>query len=358
MRDLAARADRSIAPVVRADSIPDLEPRAVVDTAIDRMRSADPEHLPAVSAVIARLDPARWTLEWYLPWWLGRAFELSSDVAFELVVSDVLGLASIRIEDDLADGHIPAEEIESSRAVSRTLYEEALRPYRSWFGARHEIWSRIETWMGEWRDAADGADADASDAIDLGGADPATRRLAARATPLRIPAFAVCVLAGREQDFATVDRCLDHALAALVLYDHLVDREDDLDAGCWNALVAAASPLPQTSEHRDRNRAALRVALMTDGAAEELGRRIEAELEEAGAVSEGLGCPPLTDYLRASGARARVQALEVDAHYRGVAEQATQLLFGDRDESGSRSAEAGRPPAPGVDSESKEVEGR
>ena len=340
---------------MRADPIPDLDTRAVVDAAIDRMRSADPAHFAAVAAVLARLDPARWTLEWYLPWWLGHAFELSTDVAFDLVVSDVLGLASVRIEDDLVDGHVPVEEIASSRTLSRTLYEEALRPYRAWFGPRHEIWTRIEAWMREWRDAAL---ADDSDAIDVDGAGPATRRLAARATPLRIPAYAVCVLAGREQDFATVDRLLDHALAALVLYDHLVDREDDLDAGRWNALVAAASPLPQTAEHRDRNRAALRVALMTDGAADELGRRIEAELEVAAAVSEGLGCPPLTDFLREAGARAREQALEVDAHYRDVAEQATRLLFGDRDESGSPVAEAGRAPTPGVDREGKEVEGR
>ena len=328
-RDLAARADRSIAPVMRADPIPDLDTRAVVDAAVDRMRSADPGHVAVLPAVLARLDPARWTLEWYLPWWLGHAFGLSSGLAFELVVSDLLGLASIRIEDDLVDGQVPLEERAASRGLSRALYEQALGPYRSWFGPSHAMWSRIDGWMSAWREAGR---AHTVDSFDSGSGQLATRRLAARATPLRIPAYAICALADRPADFATVDRCLDHALAALVLYDHLVDREDDLDAGRWNALVAAASSLPQTAEHRDRNRVALGVALMTDGAAEELGRRIEAELMEAAAVSEGLRCPPLTDFLRESGARAREQAVEVDAHYRGVAEQATRLLFGDRDE--------------------------
>jgi hypothetical protein len=156
------------------------------------------------------------------------------------------------------------------------------------------------------------------------------RRLATRATPLRIPAYAVCALTGRPQEFGTIHRCLDHALAALVLYDHLVDREEDLDAGRWNALVAAVSPLPQTPEHRDRNRAALGIALMTGGAADEIGRRIEDGFAEAARISVPLDCPPLTAYLRESGARARRQALEVDAHYRGVADEATRLLFGER----------------------------
>ena len=107
-----------------------------------------------------------------------------------------------------------------------------------------------------------------------------------------------------------------------------VDREDDLEAGRWNALVAAVSPLPQTLEYRDRNRAALGVALMTSGAATELGRRIDEGFDDAARVSVPLGRPPLTTYLHESGARARRQALEVDAHYRGVADEATRLLFG------------------------------
>jgi hypothetical protein len=82
---------------------------------------------------------------------------------------------------------------------------------------------------------------------------------------------------------------------------------------------------------------------MTGGAADELGRRIEEGFAEAAKVSLALGCPPLTAYLHDSGARARRQALEVDAHYRGVADEATRLLFGDRDAPLARGGESSRP---------------
>jgi hypothetical protein len=326
-----------------SDPIPDLDTGAVRAACVERMRSTpsgDPRSLPAL---LDRLDPSRWTLEWHLPWWLGHAFGLRADVAFELVVSDVLGLASIRLEDDIVDGNIPEREGVASRELSRALYAAALRPYRDWFEPGHGLWVRIDAWMAEWRGVTSLDALEPPDASDDAETVAATRRLAARATPLRIPAYAVCALSDRLADFATVDRCLDHALAALVLYDHLVDREDDLEGGRWNALVAAASPLPQTPEHLERNRVALSIALMTDGAAARLGRRIEAEMTQAAALSDGLGSPPLTDYLLASGARARHQALEVEAHYARVADEATRLLFGDRDGPGERSGDAGQP---------------
>ena len=325
---------------MQSNPIPDLDTAAVLATCAARMGSGDPALAARQRALLDGLDPARWTLEWYLPWWLGHAFGLRSAIAFELVVSDVLGLASIRLEDDLADGDVAADDVASTRALSRALYEEALRPYRERFDRDDPLWERIDAWMGEWRHAGED---DGRDVPEADHPEAAVRRLALRATPLRIPAYGVCVLSGRLEDYETIDRCLDHALAALVLYDHLVDREDDLEAGRWNALVAAVSPLPQTLEYRERNRAALGVALMTSGAADELGRRIEEGFAEAARVSVPLGCPPLTDYLHESGARARRQALEVDAHYRGVADEATRLLFGDRDAQHARAGESSRP---------------
>jgi hypothetical protein len=310
-----------------ASPIPDLDTSAVLAACATRLDPDVPGLDAPFRAVLDRLDPARWTLEWHLPWWLGHAFGLRSEVAFELVVSDVLGLASIRLEDDLADGDVAAVDITSTQALRRILYDEALRPYHDRFDRDDPFWERIDAWMGEWRR---GVRDDGRDSTDADDPKAAVRRLAMRATPLRIPAYAVCALAGRLGDYETIDRCLDHALAALVLYDHLVDRADDLEAGRWNALVAAVSPLPQTLEHRERNRVALEVALMTSGAADELGRRIEEGFDEAAKVSVPLGCPPLTAYLSESGARARRQSLEVDAHYRGVADEATRLLFGER----------------------------
>ena len=187
-----------------------------------------------------RIEPGRWTLEWNLPWWLGLAFGLDEDEATELVVGTVLGLASVRLQDDLADGDVPASERAAAIDLSATLYELALAPYRSRFPASSPFWDHLATTMAAWRAATDGAtprDDRARNELDESHA-----RLAARGAPLKVPAFAICLLTDRIDAYPILDRGLDHALTALVLYDHFGDWQADLAAAVERARRRGVGP--------------------------------------------------------------------------------------------------------------------
>ena len=302
---------------IRPIAVPDLDVAEVTAAWERRVREACPEQLPLATRLFERLTPERWALEWRLPSWLGAAFGLDRAIVRELVVSNVLGLGSIRLQDDLADGEVARDDVVETRLLSAALYEAALDPYRVRFDRHSPFWGRLDGWMAEWRTATE--------------RDAATRddRLAGRAAPIRISAFAVCLLAERREAFPALERCLDDALEAMVLYDHVADWEADLDAGRWNTFVASVSDGPQTPERRDDHRRAVLVALMATDRLTSYVARIEQALERAVAVAEGFDVPvpALAAWFREYGADVSARATAWQAHYRNVGDRAARLLL-------------------------------
>jgi hypothetical protein len=284
------------------------------------------EQLPLAMRVFGRLEPRRWTLEWYLPWWLGHAFGLDLEIANELVLSNVLGLASIRLQDDLVDGDVRADDIDGAKALSSALYRQAVAPYRSRFPASSPFWGHLDSSMSVWRSATDGTSERGGGGKTPGDLD--SQSLAARGAPLKISAFAACMLAGRVDAYSVLERALDHALTGLVLYDHFGDWQSDLTAGRWNAFVAAVSDDPQTPESRDRNRSGVLLAMMTQDAVVSHFERITMEATRAAALVEPLGSWPLVAYLRGFADMTEEQGSRLQAHYRDLAERAGSLLLG------------------------------
>lgn len=279
--------------------------------------AAAPEHSGLALRVLDRLSPSRWVLEWHLPWWLGEAFGLDRATSREIVLSNLLGLASIRLRDDLADGDVAAGERTAAEQLADALYIAALAPYRARFDAVSPFWDGLDARMTEWRAAISANDG--SDATSL----------AARGAPLRISSLAVCLLAGRPGAVASLDRCLEHAIEALVLYDHFGDWEADLDSGRWNAFVAATSAGPQLPGTRDRHRSATFVALMTTDAVTPYFARIDEGLLQSAAIADTLlpPVPPLSSHLRRFGAELRDQAASLQEHYRELGDRAANLLL-------------------------------
>lgn len=326
---------------IRSLDVPELDTASVSAGFERRVREVCPDHLPMATRLLARLPPERWMLEWHLPWWLGHALGLDRGLAREIVLSNLLGLGSIRLQDDLADGEVAAKDMVATNTLSAALYEAALEPYRSRFPPESEFWAHLETCMAEWRSAtgegaasggSGAASGDvASDSIGASGDPEAAvgRRLEARGAPLKISAFAICLSTGRIDLYPTVDRCLDDTLEALVLYDHLADWEADLDAGRWNAFIADLSDGRQVPAERARHRRAVFVALMTtDAVAVQVGR-IEAGLLRAADLVTTLGVPvpPLVRHLRGFAQQVGEQGREMQAHYRDLGDRAARLLL-------------------------------
>ena len=131
--------------------------------------------------------------------------------------------------------------------------------------------------------------------------------------------------------------CLDRALEALVRYDHVSDWEADLDAGRWNVFVAAvtsgaqtrAASGPQTRAARERDRIAVRVALMTTTVADEQFSMIRDALLEAAVLAANVepSIPALTRYLRSFSAEVETWGSEFATHYRSLGDRAARLLL-------------------------------
>jgi hypothetical protein len=305
---------------------PELDTSALASDYVRRIQAACPEHLPLAMRVLDRLEPARWELEWHLPWWLGHDMGLDPAVSRELVLSNVLGLASIRLRDDLLDGDLDEYDSSAALALSGALYEAAIETYRAHFPTGSDLWPEIALRMTEWRTATGdnaappGADAEDSQAV--------ARHLARRGAPLRISAFAVCLLAARTDVYPRLGRCLDHALAAMVLFDHLCDWQDDLAAGRWNAFVARTTSSAQTSEHLARNRAAVAAAMMArDAVATHFGR-INVELAEARSFAAQADLPGLATHLADIAAQMDEHAEKVQGQYRKLGDGAVAILRG------------------------------
>jgi hypothetical protein len=311
----------------------ELDTEVIAAACVRRVAAIDPGHVPAARRLLERLEPGRWTLEWYLPLWLGNAFGLDRRISTEIVGNNVLGLASLRLRDDLIDGDIAPGEIPAAAAMGETLLEASIRPYRSWFPPRSRFWRQLDRWMAEWRVAIETNDEpepapDDPPALDLSVAD--LGRLARRGAPLKISAYAVCLLTKRTAAFPTIARSLDHALTAMVLYDHVCDWEADLAGGRWNAFVAVTG-VPQPAEGGQGSTARARVlaAMLAGNAIETTFARIRSELELAVAACDLVSAPALSAHLAGLANQLDAEGSRMRARYGELGDRAAAAMFGD-----------------------------
>jgi hypothetical protein len=255
----------------------------------ERVRALFGGELPKELRLAGRLAPEQWTLEWHLPWWVGRALGLDEGTAEELALANVLGVVAIRLRDDADDDELAGTDPGRAADLSARLLDAALEPYRRRLAADSPFWPSLERWLD---DATPGA-------------------------PLKAAMYGVCLLADRPAAWPELEQCLDHALAALVLYDHAVDWEADLPAGRPNHFAAHLGA--GTADD-------VAVALMAGDRSAGYFERIESELAQASALADALGVGDLAGHLRALSARLRSDGLALQAHYSAVGDRAAVLF--------------------------------
>jgi hypothetical protein len=159
----------------------------------------------------------------------------------------------------------------------------------------------------------------------------APSRLSARGAPLKVSAFAVCLLADRPDDYSPLAGCIDHALEALVLYDHLADWSADLAAGRPNAFVDHVCGASQVDGAGESDvRSLVQARLLSDEGLPSYLARIATELTAAATSAEELGIAALADHLRSLDERIGREGIALEAHYDEVGRRSTELLFGRR----------------------------
>lgn len=288
-----------------------------------------PDHTDLANRTLARVQPEGWQIEWGLPGWLSETYGLDAARARQLVLSNVLGLCSIRLQDDLADGEVADNERDSSGQLAALLYSAALDIYRAYFPPDSIFWEHVTQTMRAWRAATDRANQ-----LNLGQvtllrtleSGPA-QCLAALGAPLKLCAQAVLLMTGQTMP-STLNDLLDHALIAAVLHDHALDCESDLQAGRWNLFVAAVSGLPQDPIHRAENRAGVARAWMMTGLPHLYFEQVDHHLESAARLNRAPGVRGLGDYLSNFRRMARKTRALLEGQYRQDLARATDALFG------------------------------
>ena len=228
----------------------------LIDVAADLGGAA----LGEANQLAVRLVPDLWPLEWHLPVWLGVGFGLDETVWQQLVHINLLGMAYVRLADDLADAALDEPQRAVKNLLGRRLLETSTELLRSLFLAESPFWRHYEAYLDQWRQAGESENLWRDGPRERLVTD--WRWLAWRGAPGKITATAACLLAGRAAAIAPLELCVDHIMAATVLLDHADDWQEDLAGGQFNAYVTWLSGLPQHAENVDRNRRQVLSALM------------------------------------------------------------------------------------------------
>ena len=265
--------------------------------------------------VRARIGPDRYALEWNLPWWIGRALGVDASTCERLSLGNVIGLVALRLSDDLEDGDVAAEDVASARRLSDGLLAAALASYHSLFPPSSPLWPRLDAWLAEWHEATR-----------IGASSHRATQLTARAAPVKASAYGACLIHGRGELFVTLESALDNALQAMVLFDHLVDWQHDIQAGRWNAFAAHALGKPRGGGDAAVRTTGVYRALLTGNALEAYINEIDSNMRRAIEVVGDLGLTSLEEHLSQLDERMKEHSQALRTHYRDLAERATVLL--------------------------------
>jgi hypothetical protein len=260
------------------------------------LKLAAPDLVSAGERLLARISPPNWALEWSLPTWLGAIWELSPSTVADLVLSNVYGLAYIRLQDDLADGEVAESDLTTALLLSTVLYQRWMLLYVRLFASGSRFWGFLDRYMSQWVRATLRSSKPAQVAF-RAYSEADLHALGQRGAPLKICVAGACLLAGQVELIPQLEAALDHLLIGAVLLDHARDWTEDLVAGRYNAFVAHASPLAQAAEHVEANRRAVLQELMVGKGARPYFALLRQQLQIAIDGSRAAGVLALADYV-------------------------------------------------------------
>jgi hypothetical protein len=246
--------------------------------------------------VLNRITPPNWTLEWSLPGWLGGTLGLGAPAIASLTLANVLGLAFVKLQDDLLDGEIEDEDRPVAQLLAAVLHRKWLLVFARQLPGESRFWVDFESYMVQWAQATlAGRQGWPRPFADW--TDEELLMLGWRGAPLKSCAVAACRLAHRDELIPQFEAALDRLLIGAVLLDHAVDWSDDLMQGRPNAFVAYCSLRPQAPAHQEENRRAVLAELTIGKGGQSYFRLLLGELAAAQALARAAGCGQLARYV-------------------------------------------------------------
>lgn len=246
--------------------------------------------------LLARISPPNWTLEWSLPGWLGGAFGLDEAAVADLTLANVLGLAYIKLQDDLIDGDTGEDDRATAVLLAAVLHRKWLLVYAGLFLGSSPFWGYFERDMAQWTRATWASRQDSPKPFAAWGQDELLV-LGHRGAPLKICAAAACLLSDRAELIPSLEAALDHLLTGAVLFDHALDWGGDLASGRYNAFISYASARPQTPDQQEANRQAVTQEILVGRAGRPYFLRLRRELDAAQTLARQVGCAELARFV-------------------------------------------------------------
>jgi hypothetical protein len=268
-----------------------------------------------------------WILEWYLPRWLGDGFGLHPDLSRSLILSNVYGLAYVRLQDDLVDGDLKLESRESAILLASGLYHLWMLEYVRLFESTSRFWGYLDEFMGQWLRAT--VSSNQPPAVDFSSyQEEDFLRLGERGAPLKICCVGACLLAGREALIPALTVAVDHLLAGTVLLDHAQDWADDVEACRYNAFVAFASTEEQVPPQQQTSHLTLVEEICLGDTARPYFDLVQRHIQMAIEAIRAMDVPGLEQYLHWMESQAASYADRLAAEAKTRLRAVTEQLLG------------------------------
>lgn len=286
-----------------------------------------PAPLPdAALHLLDRIAPPAWTVEWYLPQWLGDAYDLPPEATHALILANVYGLGYIGLQDSLIDT-ARDEKRTVTLCLATALQQLWIEQYRETFPAGSAFWQSFSAFMHQWLAATLASNSQPTTDFQT-FVEESYLQLAWRGAPLKLCCAAATLLARREVNLTSLLAAIDSLLTAAVLLDHQQDWQEDLADGRYNAFVHFASPLPQSAEERMANHKRVLKKIVLEGATAPYFDLVQKHLHHAIRHADAAGCPQLITHMQEFSAEISAYQEQQSVNIAAIVKRTGQLLFG------------------------------
>ncbi len=277
--------------------------------------------------ILDNISTPNWALEWFLPRWLGNSFGLSPDVIQVLTLSNVLGLAFLRLVDDYVDGENQIADAVTTLSLATRLYHLAFKPYHELMKDHPQFWDHADEYMAQWTNAIFASTRPPQEGLRASSQDqyPLLAQLGA---PLKICCLAACSLSNQKAVEKNLLLSIDHYVIGAVLLDHYKDWQKDLLAYRYNLFVDHALQVDMTLLTQDELQSYVREAILNIEVLDTYFSIILKQVQTAQANAAKVQCNELEQYLRSFHQQIALHANELIQNIEGVIQHARQKIFG------------------------------
>jgi hypothetical protein len=274
-----------------------------------------------------QISSPNWSLEWFLPRWLGNSYDLPPQTIQELILGNVLGLSFLRLVDGLVDDENQVADPVTSISLATLFYHLALRRYHALLQSHPDVMDAVDDYLRQWANAIHGSNTGFKGGFHALKQDR-FQSLAQLGAPLKICCVAACSLAQQEHVREDLLRCIDHYVISAVLLDHYKDWQEDLHAGRTNHFVDALMQGVQETLSGHQLRKRVFEAILTGGGPQGYFSIILEHAQIAQVQASKSSCTDLEDYLNSFYMKIAAHAHRFEQDIEKVLRRAGQQVFG------------------------------